>query len=302
MTGWWFVISIVIIGIAVSTGTGQRNLREDAEDGNGNIAAIIGGTNATDNAWPWQVSIRYRGRFMCGGTLLNEDTVLTAAHCIFKQQTPDRLRGRFMCGGTLLNEDTVLTAAHCIFKPRAQRFRVLAGDYNRQEAEPHRNEQKIKVKKIRIHRDYNRTTLINDVAILKLLTPVQFGTYIQPIELAKKSMDISQSKCYITGWGMRDKDDKTSSATILQQTAVSVITNEECQKGIRGRITDDMICTEDPDRATCYGDSGGPLQCEIKPGRWVQVGITSWGNLDCLDGPSVYSRISYNRAWITRRM
>ncbi|XP_069131728.1 chymotrypsin B-like isoform X2 [Argopecten irradians] len=242
----------------------------DGTEGKGDIAAIIGGTNATHNAWPWHVSIKYRGRFRCGGTLLNANTVLTAAHCISDK--------------------------------RPRRYRITAGDYNRRNPEPHRSEQAIRAKKIFIHERYNIKTLINDVAILKLRKPVQFGTYIQPIGLAKTTTNLSQSTCYITGWGMRIDKDVSSMADVLQQTIVTLISNEECDKGVRGKVTEDMICTEDPNRATCYGDSGGPLQCKIKSGKWVQVGITSWGNEDCLDGPAVYSRITHNRAWIVRRM
>ncbi|XP_021338916.1 serine protease 42-like [Mizuhopecten yessoensis] len=243
---------------------------DDKVDGSHDLVAIIGGTNAGDSAWPWQVSVKYMHRFMCGGTLLNENTVLTAAHCIIKR--------------------------------RANLFRVNVADYNRRASELERTELSVKVKKVYIHPDYNKITLINDVAILKLKKPVAFGTYIQPIELATSAMDVSSYTCYITGWGLRHIGESMTANTILQQAAVSVISNDECQKGLSDQVTDDMICTDDPTKDTCHGDSGGPLQCEIEAGRWVQVGITSWGNKDCLNGPSVYSRVSYNRAWIIELM
>ncbi|OWF37325.1 Chymotrypsin-like protease CTRL-1 [Mizuhopecten yessoensis] len=270
MTGWLLIVVIVINGIGVCIGNGQRLSKDEEIDGNHDLVGIIGGVNATDDAWPWQVSVKYMRRFTCGGTLLNENTVLTAAHCIIKR--------------------------------RARRFLVNVGDYDRRVPEQGRNELSVKVKRVHVHPDYNRRTLVNDVAILKLKEPVAFGTHIQPIELATSAMDVSLNTCYITGWGLRDNKVPKTAASILQQAAVSVISNDECQKGLSNQVTDDMICTEDPSRATCYGDSGGPLQCEIEAGRWVQVGITSWGNKECLDGPSVYSRVSYNRAWIIKKM
>ncbi|XP_033731958.1 brain-specific serine protease 4-like isoform X2 [Pecten maximus] len=243
-------------------------------DGKGNgpgmPPAIVGGTDAAEDAWPWQVKLLYGESFWCGGTLLNDETVLTAAHCIHNK--------------------------------KKKYFRVVVGDYNRRNDEKKtRGEKKIRVKKIRKHPDYARGVL-HDLAIMKLKKKVKFNQYIQPIPgLANDTMDLMNSTCYVTGWG--EDGGPWGSAIILQELQTYVVTNEQCQAGIvKGpAVTDDMICTDSEPKGACYGDSGGPLQCLVD-GTWVHAGAVSWGNADCNVGPTVYAKTSYHRDWILGNM
>ncbi|XP_060070187.1 chymotrypsinogen A-like [Ylistrum balloti] len=262
----WVILIVVLFGGAVELSTADGG----EDDGPGIPPAIVGGTDAAEDAWPWQVLLLYRNTFSCGGTLLNANTVLTAAHCTY--------RGK------------------------KKKFRVVVGEYDRGTNEKDtRGEKKLKVKKIIEHPDYDGDVL-HDLAIMKLKKPVTFNTYIQPIPgLADDSMDLMSSTCYVTGWGAFKGP--SSSARILQELQTPVVTNAQCQTGINDGylITDDMICTDSEPKGSCYGDSGGPLQCSVN-GTWIHAGAVSWGNENCRDGPSVYARTSYHRDWILANM
>ncbi|XP_033731960.1 chymotrypsin-like elastase family member 1 [Pecten maximus] len=260
------LLALAICGLAV----GAKLPVDSDENGLGLPSAIVGGTKAAKDAWPWQVNLRYRRDFTCGGTLLNGDTVLTAAHCVNERKT--------------------------------KQFRVIVGDYNRKRNEKkNRGEKKIKVNEIIKHPDYDGGVL-HDLAIMKLKKNVTFNKYIQPIPgLANDTMDLMNSTCYVTGWGANRGP--SSSARILQELQTPVVTNAQCQTGIEFDypVTDDMICTDSEPKGSCYGDSGGPLQCLVDD-TWVHAGAVSWGNEDCRVGPSVYARTSYHRDWILNNM
>ncbi|XP_033760205.1 chymotrypsin-like protease CTRL-1 [Pecten maximus] len=243
---------------------------EGGNNGAGMPPAIVGGTDAAEDAWPWQVKLKYKGSFSCGGTLLSDDTVLTAAHCTHNREK--------------------------------RKFRVVVGDYDRKKNEKKtRGQKEIKVKKIIEHPDYDGGVL-HDLAIMKLKKKARFNNYIKPIPgLANDTMDLMSSICYVTGWGA-DRG-PSSSARILQELQTPVVTNEQCQAGIEFGypVTDDMICTDSEPKGSCYGDSGGPLQCLVD-GIWVHAGAVSWGNANCRVGPSVYASTSYHRDWILDNM
>ncbi|XP_069109265.1 chymotrypsin-like elastase family member 1 [Argopecten irradians] len=148
------------------------------------------------------------------------------------------------------------------------------------------------------HPDYDDVKYPNDLSIIKLDRCVKFNKYITTIpQLADDGMDFINKPCYVTGWGVYDRN-VFRLADILQEAKVPVITNAQCQPGILKNITitEDMICTEDNIRGGCFSDSGGPLQCLINQ-KWVHVGTVSWGNPSC-NGLTVYARTSYFRDWI----
>ncbi|XP_069120458.1 chymotrypsin-like elastase family member 1 [Argopecten irradians] len=244
---------------------------EDGGSGPGGVPpSIVGGTTAAEDAWPWQVNILYRKRFICGGTILNENTILTAAHCT-----------------DLLQKRTL---------------KVVIGDYDRRKNEKKtRGERKMAVKQIIQHPDYDGDVL-HDFSIIKLKRKIKYGDFIQPIpSLADDSMNLMNSTCFVTGWGATKGP--LSSARFLQELQTPVITNDACEAGIilNYPVTDDMICTDSEPKGSCYGDSGGPLQCLVD-GKWVHAGAVSWGNENCRVGPSVYARTSYHRDWILSKM
>ncbi|XP_043098417.1 transmembrane protease serine 9-like [Puntigrus tetrazona] len=233
---------------------------------------IVGGVDASEGSWPWQVSLHASGRHFCGGSLINSEWVLTAAHCL--------------PGVT------------------ASSLRVYLGRRTQQGVNV--NEISRTVRTIIVHSAYNSATNDNDIALLRLSSTVTFNDYIRPVCLAaQNSVFISGTSSWITGWGDIQAGVSLAAPGILQETMVPVVDNVRCSNLLRsGSITNNMICAglTQGGKDTCQGDSGGPMvsrQCTV----WVQSGITSWG-YGCADpnSPGVYTRVSQYQSWITNNI
>ena len=165
-------------------------------------------------------------------------------------------------------------------------------------------ENTIKISKVVIHEKYvNR----NDIAILILDSPVNYTMYVRPACLPTPSDDIaawttSSKLCSITGWGKLKGGLWGEKPQILQEANVPLAIDQECRRKYGG-ITKDMICAgvEGGEKGTCQGDSGGPLVCQRKDGRYVLVGITSWGR-GCAQTYGIYTEVHEFMPWIRNKL
>ncbi|XP_076048102.1 trypsin-1-like [Oratosquilla oratoria] len=195
------------------------------------------------------------------------------------------------CGGSIYDENNIITAAHCIqFKnlddPR--NVQVVAGEYNLAYFEG--NEQVKRVIKIVLHEDYDSDSMSNDIALLHLGTPLKLNDYVQPIPLETSEV---VGDCVITGWGSLAEQGPFPGK--LMKVTVPAISDVKCREAYGEKIVDSMMCTGgDGGKDACNQDAGGPLSCDGN-----LAGVVSWRHGCGRPGyPGVYTEVSYFVEWI----
>jgi len=230
---------------------------------NGMGGKIVGGSNAKRGEFPWQVSWRQFGSHSCGGSILNENWVLSAGHC---------------CEGILGSGDVVAGGVD-IYLPEG--------------VEQHKSITKFK------NPDYDSATINNDVCLLKVDSPFEFNDEIGPVPVDTNMEWAADATFTVSGWGTKSEGGLVSEK--LQKVNVPHVMPEQCQSNYASSgydITDGMICAGEAGKDSCQGDSGGPLVAQTENGP-VLVGVVSWGIGCARDGyPGVYARVAKYADWI----
>lgn len=195
--------------------------------------------------------------------------------------------GSHYCGGTLLNANTVLTAAHCAVGQSASSFTVRAGTLDRTSGGT-----VVKVSRITIHPSFSSSTLDSDVAVFKLATGIPTSSTISYASLPEANSDPAAGAVHsVAGWGTTFSGG-SSLPIALRKVDVPIISRAECRADYSvSAVTNNMFCAgfAAGGKDSCQGDSGGP----IVDSRKVLVGVVSWGE-GCAgaNAPGVYARVS----------
>ncbi|KAH8252332.1 hypothetical protein KR038_006907, partial [Drosophila bunnanda] len=207
--------------------------------------------------------------------------------------------GRFYCAASLLNDQFLLTASHCVYGFRKERISVRLLEHDRKMS--HMQKIDRKVAEVITHPKYNARNYDNDIAIIKLDEPVEFNEVLHPVCMPTPGRSFKGENGIVTGWGALKVGGPTSDT--LQEVQVPILSQDECRKSRYGnKITDNMLCGgyDEGGKDSCQGDSGGPLHIVASGTREHQIaGVVSWGEGCAKAGyPGVYARVNRYGTWI----
>ncbi|XP_063599845.1 chymotrypsin BI-like [Penaeus indicus] len=221
---------------------------------------IVGGVEATPHSWPHQAALFIDDMYFCGGSLISNEWVLTAAHC--------------MDGAGFVE---VVLGAHNIRENEASQVSIVSTDFF-------------------THENWNSWLLTNDIALIRLPSPVSTNSNIKTVRLPSSDVSVGTTVTP-TGWG-RPSDSAGGISDVLRQVNVPVMTNNECDS-VYGIVGDGVVCIDGTGgKSTCNGDSGGPLNL-----NGMTYGITSFGSsAGCEKGyPAAFTRVHYYLDWIEQK-
>ncbi|XP_041432244.1 prostasin-like [Xenopus laevis] len=259
----WIIIVIGLLNLLAGCGKPTTN-------------RIVGGQDTVRGEFPWQLSLRKLGIHNCGGSLIDSQWAISAAHCFARP--------------IFLSDYKVDLGAYQLSVPSGIVVDVAA---------------------VYLHPTFRGAGGSGDIALIKLAKPVQFTDYIIPICIPTPNIDFPNGvNSVVTGWGTISQQVSLPYPRTLQKVLVPTIARASCDQmyhidnptlpANQSIILWDMICAgyKAGKKGSCQGDSGGPLVYHWN-GSWLLAGIVSWGFGCALPNrPGVYTSVTAYSTWI----
>ncbi|OXA41929.1 chymotrypsinogen B [Folsomia candida] len=249
-----FIFSLTTVDIC----RGSILFRTETENSSGKI---VGGTDAKPHEFPYQISLQDRGWHICGGTILSDVKIATAAHCC---------------------EDYLTTWSD---------LRVVAGAHvAANSSEP--NQQRRSVNRPRIYDGYDQYYKTNDACILTVTEPLELNPAVKAMPLCEVE-PAPGTVCTATGWG-RTNPDGIRWKGPLQKLNMTIVSRPVCERSY-GPLEEDVICAGGVfGKDICFGDSGGPLVCGTGSSKCL-AGVASYvSGMGCAQGiPSGFTNVAW---------
>lgn len=243
---------------------------------------IVGGVEAKQHFYPWLVSL-----------WVDDSDYGINSH---------------QCGAAIINSRYLLTAAHCFLGwSKASDWSAVFGEHDFSKEEG--TEKVIQVEKLIIHPAYDEYENKNDLALVKLATPLaevpSSDLAVNTICLPESGDNFAGKKCKIAGWGrLRDYGELPN---VLQEVELPVFDWKKCNtyRFYKDRVWETNICAglDEGGKDSCQGDSGGPLMCAKSDGKFYLAGVVSWG-MGCAmrNSPGVYTDTTKYLQWISENV
>ncbi|XP_058825639.1 trypsin-1-like [Topomyia yanbarensis] len=245
---------------------------------------IVGGVVAKRHEFPFQISLQWN---------LGPNITRSPIH---------------FCGGSLLNRNWVVTAAHCRVRyTRRGWIEVVAGEHDTTRDEG--DEQRRRVVKFNVHRRFCGGVCPFDIGLIQVDKPFEMNENVSSIALPKQYQQFS-GDCIASGWGSTSTTERPMYPEKLRKAVLPIVDFKTCytfwfQDGTPDVLSNICAGPEDGSRSVCSGDSGGPLtQLDEKRNKTVLVGVASWGAIPCgmEQKPAVFTTVANYVDWIKENM
>ncbi|XP_075977006.1 brachyurin-like [Anticarsia gemmatalis] len=250
------------------------------DDNCGRNARIAGGQITEPNSRPYQLALYSRvgttGELgFCGASLINQEWVLTAAHCCFHN-------------GEEVNHVQAILGAHSLYDRYENGRRV------------------VNVAELIIHPAWDPETFANDIALLRLANVIQITDTISPVLLPYRSISAFNFAGFgtvVSGWGIA-AEGVTFVAPTLREKLMTVVTDQLCNGSYFFQLPQTTVCAFHGSAGTCKGDNGGPMTILYGPEdekEEILIGVASFvSSGGCNDNvPSVFTRVQLYLDWIS---
>ena len=255
------LLLLLLLFISAASNSQAKHLQNRTDQSGLITGRIVGGKASEEGSAPYQVSLQYLdGRHFCGGFIIDKQWVVTAAHCVFDME---------------IDEFWIATGTN--------KWEVPGATYD--------------VSKIFTHCNYDPDKHSDDIALLRLVTWIDFDEKTQPVQLPNGQIKDGDDVIF-TGWGGKKKTELHS--LDLQTITLKYVSYRKCKQLSRNDADLDIghVCTYTKrGEGTCRGDSGGPL---VHNGR--VVGIANYGKACAIGYPDVYASTFFYMDWIRTTM